>query len=54
MQNYNVSAKNCYYNQERGMFKLLCFLVYMVDIMRKNNVVWGVGRGLVLLVTCYI
>lgn len=31
--------------QERGMFKLLCFLVYMVDIMRKNNVVWGVGRG---------
>ena len=40
--------------QERGMFKLLCFLVYMVDIMRKNNVVWGVGRGPVLLVTCYI
>ena len=31
--------------QERGMFKLLCFLVYMVDIMRDNNVVWGVGRG---------
>ena len=31
--------------QERGMFKLLCFLVYMVDVMRDNNVVWGVGRG---------
>ena len=31
--------------QERGMFKLLCFLVYLVDIMRDNNVVWGVGRG---------
>lgn len=31
--------------QERGMFPLLSFLVYMVDIMRDNNVVWGVGRG---------
>ncbi len=31
--------------QERGMFKLLCFLVYLVDTMRDNNVVWGVGRG---------
>ena len=31
--------------QERGMFLLLSFLVYMVDIMRDNNVVWGVGRG---------
>jgi len=31
--------------QKRGMFKLLCFLVYLVDIMRDNNVVWGVGRG---------
>ena len=31
--------------QERGMFNLLCFLVYMVDVMRDNNVVWGVGRG---------
>ena len=31
--------------QERGMFKLLCFLVYMIDTMRDNNIVWGVGRG---------
>jgi len=31
--------------QERGMFRLLCFLVYLVDTMRDNNVVWGVGRG---------
>jgi len=31
--------------QERGMFKLLCFLVYLVDTMRDNKVVWGVGRG---------
>ena len=24
---------------------LLCYLKYLVDIMRKNNVIWGVGRG---------
>jgi DNA polymerase III alpha subunit len=31
--------------QERGMFDLLCFLVYLVDTMRDKGVVWGVGRG---------
>jgi len=31
--------------QQRDMFKLLCFLVYLVDTMRDNDVVWGVGRG---------
>ncbi|MEN6292050.1 MAG: hypothetical protein ABFD07_08580 [Methanobacterium sp.] len=31
--------------QERDMFMLLRYLKYLVDIMRKNNVVWGVGRG---------
>lgn len=31
--------------QERGMFTLLRYLKYLVDIMRKNNIVWGVGRG---------
>jgi DNA polymerase III alpha subunit len=31
--------------QERNLFDLLCFLKYFVDTMRKNNVVWGVGRG---------
>ena len=31
--------------QERGMFILLRYLKYLVDTMRKNNVVWGVGRG---------
>ena len=30
---------------KRGMFNLLRFLVYLVDIMRENNIVWGVGRG---------
>jgi DNA polymerase III alpha subunit len=27
------------------MFVLLQYLKYLVDTMRKNNVVWGVGRG---------
>ncbi len=31
--------------QERGMFPLLIYLKYLVDTMRKNNIVWGVGRG---------
>lgn len=31
--------------QERNMFDLLKYLTYLVDIMRQNNIVWGVGRG---------
>jgi len=31
--------------QERNMFNLLKYLKYLVDILRKNNIVWGVGRG---------
>jgi DNA polymerase III alpha subunit len=31
--------------QERNMFDLLKYLKYLVDIMRENNIVWGVGRG---------
>lgn len=31
--------------QERDMFDLLRFLVYIVDTMRDNSIVWGVGRG---------
>ena len=31
--------------QERDMFNLLRWLVYFVDTMRSNNIVWGVGRG---------
>jgi DNA polymerase III alpha subunit len=30
---------------ERGMENVLKFMVYLVDTMRKNNIVWGVGRG---------
>lgn len=31
--------------QDRDMFDLLRYLKYLVDTMRKNNIVWGVGRG---------
>jgi DNA polymerase III alpha subunit len=31
--------------QERNLFPLLQYLKYFVDTMRKNNVVWGLGRG---------
>lgn len=31
--------------QERNLFPLLKQLKYIVDTWRKNNVVWGVGRG---------
>jgi DNA polymerase III alpha subunit len=29
----------------RGMFDLLRYMIYLVDYMRENNIVWGVGRG---------
>jgi DNA polymerase III alpha subunit len=31
--------------QEYGLFPLLCYCKYLVDTMRKHNIVWGVGRG---------
>jgi len=31
--------------QERGLFDLLRYLKYLVDVMRENHVIWGVGRG---------
>ena len=31
--------------KKRGMLDLLRYMVYLVDFMRKNNIVWGVGRG---------
>lgn len=31
--------------QERNLFPLLCYLKYLVDTMRDNSIVWGVGRG---------
>ena len=31
--------------EERNMLEVLCYMVYLVDFMRENNIVWGVGRG---------
>ena len=30
---------------ERDMFQLLKYMIYLVDFMRENDIVWGVGRG---------
>jgi DNA polymerase III alpha subunit len=30
---------------DRNLFQLLQYLKYLVDTMRKHNIVWGVGRG---------
>ncbi len=29
----------------RGMYPLIQYMIYLVDFMRENNIVWGVGRG---------
>lgn len=31
--------------QDRNLFNLLKYLKYLVDTMKKNNIIWGVGRG---------
>lgn len=31
--------------QKRDMINLLRYMKYLVDFMRENNIVWGVGRG---------
>lgn len=31
--------------EDRNLMPLLCYLKYLVDVMRSNGIVWGVGRG---------
>ena len=31
--------------KNRNMIDLLRYMIYLVDFMRGNNIVWGVGRG---------
>jgi len=31
--------------QARDLFDLLRYLKFLVDVMQKNNLIWGVGRG---------
>ena len=29
----------------RKLYPVLTVLIYIIDTMRKNNLVWGIGRG---------
>ena len=31
--------------EKKKFIRVLQFLIYFVNILRENNVVWGVGRG---------
>jgi DNA polymerase III alpha subunit len=31
--------------QQHDLFNLLKYLKYLVDVMKENHVIWGVGRG---------
>jgi DNA polymerase III alpha subunit len=31
--------------QARNLFDLLRYLKFLIDVMQKNNLIWGVGRG---------
>jgi DNA polymerase III alpha subunit len=31
--------------QARDLFDLLRYLKFLIDVMKKNNMIWGVGRG---------
>jgi len=31
--------------EQKNFIKVLQFLIYFVDTLRQNNIVWGVGRG---------
>jgi len=44
-QNYQRLIEELSEFRKRNMYDLLRWLKYFVDICRKNNVVWGVGRG---------
>lgn len=38
-------AEELFIYSERNLLPMLCYLKYFVDTLRKNNIVWGVGRG---------
>lgn len=31
--------------ESRNLFIILKLMIYLVDFMKKNNIIWGVGRG---------
>ena len=44
-ENYNRCIEELEEFNKRDMLPLLQYMVYLVDLMRENNIVWGVGRG---------
>jgi DNA polymerase III alpha subunit len=44
-QNYDRLIKELELYQKHDMVIVLKAMKYLVDIFRKNNIVWGVGRG---------
>jgi DNA polymerase III alpha subunit len=44
-QNYQRLIEELELYRQYNMIDLLRYLKYLVDTMRENNVVWGVGRG---------
>jgi DNA polymerase III alpha subunit len=44
-ENYQRLIEELQEFRERNMLELLRWLKYFVDTCRKNNVIWGVGRG---------
>jgi DNA polymerase III alpha subunit len=44
-QNYDRLIKELELFRQHNMISLLKYLKYLVDFMRKHNIVWGVGRG---------
>ena len=44
-QNYDRLISELQLFRDRKMIPMLCAMKYIVDTLRKNNVVWGVGRG---------
>lgn len=42
-QNRALEELECY--KQKNLFPILAFMIYLVDTLRQNNIVWGVGRG---------
>ena len=38
-------AEELFIYQEHDLFNLLRYIKYLVDTLRQNNIIWGVGRG---------
>jgi DNA polymerase III alpha subunit len=44
-ENYDRLVQELILFQERDMIMMLRYLKFLVDTMRHNNILWGVGRG---------